>query len=103
MIHQNPHISTRRVERKLGIPQTTAHRLLRSVNYHPFNVNNLLSSRMAAIWESLRISTGSKSVISTTFTKGYKNIDYFCRRIICHFTDQNFIRLQMLKKIHKHL
>ncbi|KYN05022.1 hypothetical protein ALC62_04087 [Cyphomyrmex costatus] len=25
-------------------------------------------------------------LISTSFTKGYKNIDYFCKRIICHFT-----------------
>ena len=38
MVHQNPHISTRQIERELGIPQTTAHRLLRSVNYHPYHI-----------------------------------------------------------------
>ncbi|KYN12437.1 hypothetical protein ALC57_15404 [Trachymyrmex cornetzi] len=34
MVHQNPYISTR----QLGIPQTTVHRLLRSVNYHPYHI-----------------------------------------------------------------
>ncbi|EFN71639.1 hypothetical protein EAG_14871, partial [Camponotus floridanus] len=38
MVHQNPHISTRQIERELEIPQTTAHRLLRSVNYHPYHI-----------------------------------------------------------------
>ncbi|KYN24353.1 hypothetical protein ALC57_04045 [Trachymyrmex cornetzi] len=38
MVHQNPHISTRQVERELGIPQIMVHRLLRSVNYHPYHI-----------------------------------------------------------------
>jgi len=38
MVHQNPHINTRKIERELGIPQTTAHRLLRLVNYHPYHI-----------------------------------------------------------------
>ncbi|KYN29039.1 hypothetical protein ALC57_01538 [Trachymyrmex cornetzi] len=38
MIHQNPHISTRQVERELGIPQTMVHRLLRSVIYHSYHI-----------------------------------------------------------------
>ncbi|OXU21442.1 hypothetical protein TSAR_005419, partial [Trichomalopsis sarcophagae] len=38
MVHQNPRISTRQIERELGVPRNTAHRLLRSVNYHPYHI-----------------------------------------------------------------
>lgn len=38
MVHLNPNISTRQIERELGIPQSTASRLLRSVQYHPYHI-----------------------------------------------------------------
>lgn len=38
MVHLDPHLSTRRIERELGVPRSTAHRLLRSVRYHPYHI-----------------------------------------------------------------
>lgn len=38
MVHMNPHISTREIERRLGVPRTTAHRMLRSAGYHPYHI-----------------------------------------------------------------
>lgn len=38
MIHINPHISLRQIERELGIPRATAHRLLQLVRYHPYHI-----------------------------------------------------------------
>ncbi|OXU31303.1 hypothetical protein TSAR_013917 [Trichomalopsis sarcophagae] len=38
MVHLNPHISTRQIQRELGVPRSTAHRWLQSVNYHPYHI-----------------------------------------------------------------
>lgn len=38
MIHMNPHVSLRGIERDLGVPRSTAHRILRSVRYHPYRI-----------------------------------------------------------------
>jgi len=39
MVHFNPHINIRQIECKLGIPRFTAHRMLQSVQYHPYQLN----------------------------------------------------------------
>ncbi|EZA48476.1 hypothetical protein X777_13774 [Ooceraea biroi] len=39
MIHFNPHISIRQIEHDLGIPRSTVHRMLVSVQYHPYHIN----------------------------------------------------------------
>lgn len=38
MVHLNPHVSTRQIQRELGVRRSTAQRLLRSVNYHPYHI-----------------------------------------------------------------
>lgn len=38
MVHLNPHINTRHIERELGIPRSTGHRMLQFVNYHPYHI-----------------------------------------------------------------
>lgn len=38
MVHLNPQISTRHIERQLGIRRSTAHRFLQSVDYHPYHI-----------------------------------------------------------------
>lgn len=38
MIHMNPHISLRNLEIELGIPRSTAHRMLKSLKYHPYHI-----------------------------------------------------------------
>lgn len=38
MIHMNPHISIRDIERDLGVPRSTVQRILRSGRYHPYHI-----------------------------------------------------------------
>ena len=38
MVHLNPHISTRQIERELGIPRSTVHRMLQSIRYRPYHI-----------------------------------------------------------------
>lgn len=38
MIHMNPQISLREIERDLGVPRSTAHRILQSNRYHPYHI-----------------------------------------------------------------
>lgn len=38
MVHLNPHISTREIQRQSGIPMATAWRILRSQRYHPYHI-----------------------------------------------------------------
>lgn len=38
IVHLNPHVSTRQIEREIGIPQRTVVRILRALNYHPFHI-----------------------------------------------------------------
>jgi len=38
MIHMNPHISLREIERDLGVSRSTAQRILRSNRYHPYHI-----------------------------------------------------------------
>lgn len=38
MVHLDPHISLREIERHLGIPRATASRYLRSAEYHPYHI-----------------------------------------------------------------
>lgn len=41
MVHMDPHISTRAIERRLGIPRSTVQRMLRSVRYRPYHIHLL--------------------------------------------------------------
>lgn len=34
IVHLNPHVNTRQIERDLRIPRSTAHRMLQSIRYH---------------------------------------------------------------------
>lgn len=38
MVHLDPHVSTRTIQRQLGISKSTAHRMLKSVRYHPYHI-----------------------------------------------------------------
>lgn len=38
LVHLNPHISSRQIERETGIPQRTVIRILRSNRYHPYHI-----------------------------------------------------------------
>lgn len=38
MVHLNPHISTREIQRQSGIPMATAWRILRNQRYHPYHI-----------------------------------------------------------------
>lgn len=38
IIHMNPHISLREIERDLGVPRSTVQRILRSGRYHPYHI-----------------------------------------------------------------
>lgn len=37
-VHLNPHISSRQIEREIGIPRRTALRILNSLHYHPYHI-----------------------------------------------------------------
>ena len=37
-VHLDPHISTRQIERKIGIPQSTASKILRALHYHAHHI-----------------------------------------------------------------
>ena len=37
-VHVDPQISTREIEREIGIPQSTVSRILRSLNYHAYHI-----------------------------------------------------------------
>ncbi|OXU24648.1 hypothetical protein TSAR_000304 [Trichomalopsis sarcophagae] len=47
VVHVNPHISTRQIQRELGVPRSTAHRWLQSVNYHPYHITLVQELREA--------------------------------------------------------
>lgn len=38
MVHVNPHVSLREIQRTLGIPKSTAGRYLKAVRYHPYHI-----------------------------------------------------------------
>lgn len=38
IIHLDPQISTRQIEREMGIPRSTVNRILISLNYHPYHI-----------------------------------------------------------------
>ncbi|KYN11774.1 hypothetical protein ALC57_16052, partial [Trachymyrmex cornetzi] len=38
MIAINPRVSTRQIERELGIPKSTSHRILTTHNFHPYHI-----------------------------------------------------------------
>lgn len=38
MIHLNPQISSREIEHQLGIPRSTALRILRTTKFHPYHI-----------------------------------------------------------------
>lgn len=38
MVHLDPHVSTRQIEREIGIPQKTCSRILRALNHHPYHI-----------------------------------------------------------------
>lgn len=38
MIGLNPHVSTRQIERELGVPRSTSHRILATHNFHPYHI-----------------------------------------------------------------
>jgi len=42
ILHNNPHISTRQIERELGIPQKTVSRIVRALKYHPYHITLML-------------------------------------------------------------
>lgn len=37
-VHLDPHISTRQIEREIGIPRATVSRILRTLHYHPYHI-----------------------------------------------------------------
>jgi len=41
MIAINPRVSTRQIERELGIPKSTSHRILTTHNFHPYHVTTI--------------------------------------------------------------
>ncbi|EZA55151.1 hypothetical protein X777_05281 [Ooceraea biroi] len=38
MVHLNPHVSLREIERTVGIPRSTASRYLKAAKYHPYHI-----------------------------------------------------------------
>ncbi|KYN15663.1 hypothetical protein ALC57_12166 [Trachymyrmex cornetzi] len=46
-IHLDPHISSRRIEREIGIPRRTALRILRNLKYHAYHITLLRQNRGA--------------------------------------------------------
>jgi len=38
VVHLDPHISTRQIEREIGIPQSTVSRILKALRYHPYHI-----------------------------------------------------------------
>jgi len=40
-VHIDPHVSSRLIEREIGIPRTTALRILKSLKYHPYHISSV--------------------------------------------------------------
>jgi len=62
VVHLDPHISTRQIEREIGIPQSTVSRILKALRYHPYHITltqalrpNHIQLRIAFCQWALRI------------------------------------------------
>jgi len=40
-VHIDPHVSSRLIKREIGIPRTTALRILKSLKYHPYHISSV--------------------------------------------------------------
>jgi len=54
MVHLKPHVSLRQIECKLGVPRLITHRILWSINYHPYHITLIQElSENDCSWESI--------------------------------------------------